>query len=34
VGGTRAGVREAIVLCRHWCRDDVIAEAFAVTGLE
>lgn len=34
VGGSRAGVREAIVLCRHWCRDDVIAEAFAVTGLE
>jgi len=34
VGGTRAGVREAIVLCRHWCRDDVIADAFAVTGLE
>ena len=34
VGGSRAGVREAIVLCRHWCRDDVIADAFAVTGLE
>ena len=34
VGGTRAGVREAIVLCRHWCRDDVIADAFAVTGLD
>jgi len=34
VGGTRAGVREAIILCRHWCRDDVIADAFAVTGLE
>jgi 4-carboxymuconolactone decarboxylase len=34
VGGTRAGVRDAIVLCRHWRSDAVIADALAVTGLE
>ena len=33
VGGTRAGVKEAIELCAPWCGDSVVKEAIAVTGL-
>jgi alkylhydroperoxidase/carboxymuconolactone decarboxylase family protein YurZ len=33
VGGTRAGVKEAIELCAPWCGDAVTSEALAVTGL-
>ncbi|MGH7681982.1 MAG: carboxymuconolactone decarboxylase family protein [Candidatus Eiseniibacteriota bacterium] len=34
VGGTRAGVREAIERCRPWVGDDGIAEAIRIAGLE
>ena len=33
VGGTRAGVREAILLCSPWAGAAVIEEALGVTGL-
>jgi 4-carboxymuconolactone decarboxylase len=33
VGGTRAGVKEAIELCAPWCGDQVTREALTVTGL-
>jgi 4-carboxymuconolactone decarboxylase len=34
VGGTRAGVREAIVACAPYAGDATVAEALRVTGLE
>ena len=33
VGGTRAGVKEAIELCAPWCGDPDTREALTVTGL-
>jgi 4-carboxymuconolactone decarboxylase len=34
VGGTRAGVREAIERCRPWAGEGTLAEALRVVGLE
>jgi 4-carboxymuconolactone decarboxylase len=34
VGGTRAGVREAIVRCAPYAEEETVAEALRVTGLE
>jgi 4-carboxymuconolactone decarboxylase len=34
LGGTRAAVRETIVLCSPWAGGDAVAEALGVTGLD
>jgi len=34
VGGTRAGVREAIERCRPWAGDEAVSEALGVAGVE
>jgi alkylhydroperoxidase/carboxymuconolactone decarboxylase family protein YurZ len=34
VGGTRAGVREAIERCRPWAGEDAVREALGAAGME